>query len=74
MDHEINAVIFNMGALKASSEDSLNALFFQNQWKVVKPTACNFVMTVFTHLEMIKEVNKTLLVLIPKMSNLEIIK
>lgn len=65
-NEEIKQAIFAMGSLKAPGEDGFPALFYQGNWEIVGPNLCNFVKQAFHYPCQIKDVNKTLLVLIPK--------
>ena len=65
-DDEIKTAFFDMGPLKAPGCDGLHALFFQSQWDTVGESVCRMVKTVFTEGFPPAELNKTLLVLIPK--------
>lgn len=73
-DGEIKEAMFSMGPLKAPGVDGLHAIFFQSQWNVVADLVCSFVRKVFADPYAIKEVNQTLLVLIPKCEHLETLK
>lgn len=69
-DDEIRKAIFAMGALKAPGDDGFPALFYHSNWDVVGSNLCSFVKKAYNehgngH---IREVNQTLLVLIPKIS------
>lgn len=55
-DTKIKNSIFSMKPLKAPGVDGLYAIFYQSQWSIVDPSFCCFV----------KEINSTLLVLIPR--------
>ena len=61
-----------MGPLKAPGPDDLNPLFFQAQWKQVSGNVIDFVRKVFENPCLIREVNQTFLVLIPKVPHPEI--
>ncbi|KAH9670347.1 reverse transcriptase domain-containing protein [Citrus sinensis] len=68
-DEEIKNVVFCMKALKAKGIDSLHALFYQTQWNVVGNSVCKLIKDIFSGTEVPKELNRTLLVLIPKSDN-----
>ncbi|KAK4258548.1 hypothetical protein QN277_004989 [Acacia crassicarpa] len=63
---EIKEALFHMGALKSPGPDGLNALFYQNQWNTVGDSVVTYVRYLFANPQVIKEVNGTLIVLIPK--------
>ena len=46
-NQEIKNAVFSMEALEAVGINGLNALFFQNQWKVVGPIVCRYVKQIF---------------------------
>lgn len=60
-----------MGQLKALGPDGLHALFYQNQWDNIGPDVCNWVSRIFSSLVLNRNINHTLLVLIPKVKNPE---
>ena len=68
-DEKIENGVFCMKALKAPRIDSLHALFYQTQWNVVGNSVCKFIKDIFSGTEVPKELNRTLLVLIPKSDN-----
>ena len=68
-DEEIKNVVFCMKALKAPGIDGLHALFYQTQWNVVGDSVCKLIKDIFSGTEVPKELNRTLLVLIPKSDN-----
>lgn len=63
-----------MGPLKAPRVDGLHALFFQSQWDTVGNDICNLVRRAFLEPNYNKEINQTLLVLIPKVDHPESLK
>lgn len=71
VDDEIRDAVFAMNGNKAPEVDELAALFYQGQWQVVGNSPCNFVKKVSNHETWDSEVNRTLIVLIPKMENPE---
>lgn len=68
-DEEIKNVVFCMNALKAPGIDGLHALFYQTQWNVVGNSVCKLIKYIFSGTKVPKELNRTLLVLIPKSDN-----
>lgn len=70
-NEEINRVIFYMNLLKALGSDRYQAIFFQSQWDTVGNDVCLWVQGIFAGKCMDPELNNSLLVFIPKKSNLE---
>lgn len=68
-DKEIKDVIFRMQALRAPGIDGLHALFYQTQWHVVGQSVCRLIKHIFNGNEIPKELNRTILVFIPKSDN-----
>ncbi|KAH9762494.1 hypothetical protein KPL70_000832 [Citrus sinensis] len=68
-DEEIMRIVFNMHLMKAPGVDGLHAIFYQSQWQVVGPSVCKVVKEVFVGKNIPLELNKTLIVLIPKNNN-----
>lgn len=58
-----------MPPLKAPGVDGFHVIFYQSQWQVVGPSVCKVVKEVFGGTPIPKELNGTLLVLIPKTNN-----
>lgn len=73
-NEEIKEAMFSMGPFKAPGTDGFHAIFFQSQWDVVGSSVCNFVKKAFAEPDSIREVNQTILVLIPKCDNPENLK
>ena len=67
---EIKAVLFEMQDQKAPSPDGFSALFYKQLWPTVGNDLVKAVSSFFTRGTMPKEVNCSLIVLIPKISNL----
>lgn len=63
---DIFNVVNQMGAYKAPGPDGLQAIFVQSQWKVVGDSFCNMVLEIFREHAKVREVNQTLITLIPK--------
>lgn len=62
-----------MGTLKALGADHFPALFFQKYWDIVAPKLYGFLNQVWDSLEVVEEVNNTLIVLIPKVDKTEFV-
>ncbi|KAH9670245.1 hypothetical protein KPL70_016905 [Citrus sinensis] len=69
LNEEIKATIFRMNPLKAPGIDGLHGLFYQSQWDVVGSSICELVSNIFKGNPLPPELNKTLIVLIPKTNN-----
>ena len=68
-DQEIAKAFNDMGPFKALGVDGLNAAFYQRHWNVVGTFVCNLVKSVFNEAPIPLDINRTLLVLIPKKDN-----
>jgi hypothetical protein len=66
---EIKTTIFEMHPCKAPGPDGLPAFFFKQYWPIVADQVCNAVQNFFVHGQMLKELNNTFIVLIPKNEN-----
>ena len=69
LNEEIKATVFGINPLKAPEIDGLHALFYQSQWDVVGSSGCELVSNIFKGNPLPPELNKTLIVLIPKTNN-----
>lgn len=72
-DAEIHEPLFSMAPLKAPGVDGFHALFFQNQWDIVGPSICQMVKGIFLGEAISPFLSRTLLVLIPKVDNPELV-
>lgn len=70
-DEEIRQDVFSMAPLKAPGVDGFQASFFQSHWDIVGPSVYRFVRDSLGGLPLDPNLNRTLLVLIPKIQNLE---
>lgn len=68
---EIRASLFSMGNYMSPGADGLHALFFKSQWEYIHPMIFSFVQSIFADPSQIKEVNHTLITLIPKVDSPE---
>ncbi|KAK7260044.1 hypothetical protein RIF29_25766 [Crotalaria pallida] len=67
-NEEIKKAIFAMGGLKAPGKDGFQAIFYQSHWDIVGPALCNLVKDIFLHPDKVKDINDTLITLIPKIN------
>ena len=58
-----------MKPLKALRVDGLYTVFCQSQWSVVGPSVCCFIKNIFVNKHIPMEINRNLLLLIPKADN-----
>ena len=68
-EQEVEAALFHMGPNKSPGVDGFNAGFFQTHWDLVKKCVMEAALGFLNGGELPEEVNKTLLVLIPKVTN-----
>jgi len=73
-DDEIKAALDSMGDLKAPGMDGMPALFFKQYWDTVGADVTREVKKLLQGGEIQKGWNETVVVLIPKVSNLERLK
>ena len=69
LPEEVEMALFQMGPSKAPGPDGFTAGFFQRHWALVKDSVLSAVLGFLNRGEMSNEVNKTVLVLIPKVTN-----
>nr|GEX52310.1 retrotransposon protein, putative, unclassified [Tanacetum cinerariifolium] len=63
---EIKRAVKNLGGLKAPGDDGFPGIFFQRYWHIVGESVSKVVMQFFNNGTMLPSLNKTLVVLIPK--------
>jgi len=68
-EQEVEEALFQMAPSKAPGVDGFNAGFFQTHWQLVKGCVVPAILGFLNGGELPAEVNKTLLVLIPKVTN-----
>ena len=66
---EIKKVLFGMQSLKSLGPDRFSPLFYKKYWEVVGNLVIKAVRNFFITGKMLKEVNKSYIVLIPKILN-----
>jgi hypothetical protein len=66
---EIKCTIFDMYNQKVPGPDGLPALFYKKYWHIVGVTVIEAIQSFFTSGKLLKEVNNSLIVLIPKNKN-----
>ena len=69
MEAELDAALFQMAPNKAPGVDGFNAGFYQMHWQLIRPCVMGAVLGFLNGGELPVDVNKTLLVLIPKVIN-----
>ena len=68
-DQEIKAALFDIGEDKAPGPDGYSSCFFKRSWSIVGPLFCKAVKEFFSSKCLLKQVNHSALVLIPKSSH-----
>jgi len=71
-DDEIYNAVFQIDPHKAPGSDGFGASFFQNHWATIKDLLRSAIKDFFHNGKLLKEVNHTLITLIPKTENPEI--
>ncbi|XP_028121690.1 uncharacterized protein LOC114318912 [Camellia sinensis] len=68
-DQEVKDAVFQLGAVKSPGPDGFSGCFYHKYWAVVGPHVCTVVLSFFLGGHLLKELNHTNLVLIPKVSH-----
>ncbi|KAL0292727.1 UNVERIFIED_CONTAM: hypothetical protein Scaly_3154100 [Sesamum calycinum] len=64
--HEIKEVLFDINEDSAPGPDGFSSGFFKSSWAVIGEDVCRAVMEFFNHDRLLKQLNTTLITLIPK--------
>ncbi|KAH1081880.1 hypothetical protein J1N35_021641 [Gossypium stocksii] len=72
-EEEVRRSVFSMSPLKAHGVDGFHAKFYQANWEIVGVNIFNFVKSVFEGNDLDPRINRTILVLIPKVFEAETI-
>ncbi|GJT75663.1 hypothetical protein Tco_1042388, partial [Tanacetum coccineum] len=67
-DREIKDAMFSMGDEKSPGPDGFSAAFFKEAWHIVGVDVINAIREFFTNGKLLKELNHTIIALIPKLS------
>ncbi|KAK4280290.1 hypothetical protein QN277_011932 [Acacia crassicarpa] len=70
---EIRTALFSMGSYKAPGFDGFPPIFYKSNWGTVGPALVQFVQDFFEGKISVAEANKTLISLIPKLPNVELV-
>ena len=70
-EKEIMKAVYDLRAMKAPGPDGFNGFFYQKYWEVVKDSVVKAVKRFFQNGYMLREINKTNVVLILKVKMLE---
>ncbi|KAL4352119.1 hypothetical protein GQ457_06G008250 [Hibiscus cannabinus] len=70
-EEEIKKAVFDMGTLKAPGSDGFSRIFYHTFWETIKLEVISTVSEFFHHGAFDESLNKTNIVLIPKMKNPE---
>ncbi|KAH1073528.1 hypothetical protein J1N35_025856 [Gossypium stocksii] len=73
IEEEVRRSVSSMSPLKAPGMDGFHAKFYQANWEIVGVSIFNFVKSVFEGNDLDPRINRTLLVLIPKVFGAETI-
>ena len=71
---EIKFALFNMAPMKAPGPNGLHVVFLQSQWDIVGKSIYDLILKIVEETKLVRNLNETLLVLIPKTENPELMK
>lgn len=69
LPEEIKEVVFSIGSNKALERDGMSAHFFKCYWNIIRGEVIEAITSFFQRGYMLKEINHSFIVLIPKGSN-----
>ncbi|GKB74635.1 hypothetical protein Tco_0936047 [Tanacetum coccineum] len=67
-NEEIKDAIFNIGNDKAPGPDGFTSIFFKKAWDIVGNDVCNAVKDFLSNGQILREINHTIIALLPKVS------
>ncbi|PWA74759.1 RNA-directed DNA polymerase, eukaryota, Reverse transcriptase zinc-binding domain protein [Artemisia annua] len=68
-DEEIKAAMFQIDDNKAPGPDGFTSCFFKKAWSVIGKDVCNAIREFFETGKLLKEINSTIITLVPKSQN-----
>ncbi|GKB53666.1 hypothetical protein Tco_0904419, partial [Tanacetum coccineum] len=69
MEKEIREAMFSLGDNKALGPDGYSAAFFKEAWSIISVDVCKAIKEFFTNGILLKELNHTIIALIPKVAS-----
>lgn len=66
---EIKAAMFEIGESKAPGPDGFTSAFFKSAWNEIGNDVCKVVADFFVNGKMLREINSTIIALLPKVIN-----
>ncbi|XP_074300110.1 uncharacterized protein LOC141631324 [Silene latifolia] len=71
---EVHQAVFQMGPMKSPGPDGIPAIFYQRCWHLVKKDCTKAILSILNSGVVLKEMNRTFIVLVPKCDNPEEVK
>lgn len=66
--NEVKHALFQMHPSKSPGLDGMSPFFFQKYWHIVRPNVTNIVLSVLCHGHLLRKINFTHIVLVPKVN------